>query len=625
MAKSVLLAGESLKRGEAGIAAPDKGCWIDLGDSLAAWRPDPNYDFVAYWKVDFSNLPVDQRPISALLQPDGNLVLKDAAGVLRWHSGTWGDFSNPKLVMRDGGNLVIEDSNGQTIWASGDFVGNGAVGARGYVSMATTQDLVAASGRMPAIITGSTNLGAPTQSSLDVAGVAYQLTEQRRRVVNDVVDHAFLDDLGKMGIWPGQVIQGRPLLSGDIAPIGPLARAPGAIEITTDLIGGVPKKMSGPVADPTAGAVNQLRRDLLEAAAPKDSPGLLKLEIEKASTLREVGVKLGLSVKGSAFGVDVDATLDATHRRSTVVASIRQVFYTVTFTPQGAQAGGIWQAGVTPAQLAPYVGMGNPPLFVDSIQFGRFICLTVQGAYDSEVITAALKLHWEASISGTGYANLEKKEVLESSQVKIYTLGVPGAGHFQNLNDPVADLGKVYTSGLSLSLANPGAPVSFTTRHILDNTMAHVGLAASYTQPLSAVGADVNDAVYEVWDGPGGGLVNTDILVNPGDSLKISADGQIWSGVFASGTHGPEGWVGHTADAYAPQPAGTAYCLVYRLGTSPWVEAGRFWEGTAEAGQAGTLQFNVNDNNPYNGDAQKRWTVVVDVKRAGAAAAGIYV
>jgi hypothetical protein len=153
-----------------------------------------------------------------------------------------------------------------------------------------------------------------------------------------------------------------------------------------------------------------------------------------------------------------------------------------------------------------------------------------------------------------------------------------------------------------------------------------VGLAAEYTQPLSAQGENVSQRRFEVFDGPGGGLNDTRIPVNPGDKVTVSARGLIWSGVFASGLHGPEGWPGHQADSAAPtQGQGTAYCLVIRFGNGEWIEAGRFWEGSLHAGGGGILQLNINDNNPYNGDPTKRWEVFVDVNRAGAAGVGVYV
>lgn len=481
-------------------------------------------------------------------------------------------------------------------------------------------------GRMPPVVSGSTELAPPTSTTVNANGVAYLITEQRRRTVNDIVEHAFLQDIAAMGVWPGQVIQGNALLVGDVAPIGPFGRQPGKIQIVTDLISNTPDAQDADLDNPDAAKVNQARRDILSRINPTGSAGILKAGFERASTLREAGAKLGVTVKGAAFGVDANATLDQTYKSSVVVASIRQVFYSVMFTPNSAGATGFWpEGGVSSEDLRPYAGVGNPPLYIDSVQYGRFICVTAQGAFSSSEITAALKVTWDATLSGSVNIDARTKDVLDSSQVKIYTHGVPGHANFQDLADPIAGLQQVYTNGLSFTLDNPGAPISYTCRHIADGTLAHVGLAAEYTQPLSAQGENVDHQRFEVFDGPGGGLVDTRIWVNPGDTVTVSARGQIWSGVAFSGTHGPEGWPGHQADRAAPQPAATAYCHVIRFGNSDWIEAKGLWQGSPSAGSGGILQLNVNDNNTYNGDPNKRWEVFVDVNRAGAAAAGVYI
>jgi hypothetical protein len=584
----------------------------------------------AYWSTDTWWLPDNERPAYALMQGDAHFVLYDANGVPRWASGTWGPgYVAPYIVLQDDGNLIIYHDGNQPVWASGGVGGVGAIPAQGYLPASAGGDLNAAVdrlGRLPTIVAGSTDLGPPTATTVDANGVAYHVMEQRRRLVNDVIEHAFLQDIAAMGVWPGQVIQGKALLVGDVAPIGPFVRQPGKLQIVTDLISNTPQPQSADLDNPDAAKVNQARRDILNKVNPAGSAGLLKAGFERASTLREVGVKLGVSVKGSAFGVDANATLDQTYKRSVVVASIRQVFYTVTFTPHSAGATGFWPEGdVSYQDLEPYVGVGNPPLYIDSVQYGRFICVTAQGAFSSSDITGALQVSWKAAVSGDVNIDARSKEVLESSQVKIYTLGVPGRENFQNLADPINELQQVYKSGLTFTLQNPGAPISFTCRHIADGALSHVGLAAEYTQPLSAQGENVSQRRFEVFDGPGGGLVDTRIRVNPGDTATLSSRGEIWSGVIFSGTHGPEGWPGHRADPAAPLPQGTAYCLVHRFGTGRWIEAGRFWEGSPEPGGGGMFLLNVNDNNPYNGNPANRWEVYVDVKRAGAAAAGVYV
>lgn len=483
-------------------------------------------------------------------------------------------------------------------------------------------------GSLPPVVSGSVELGQPSQTTVEAGQVNYHVTEQRYRVVNDTIEYAYLQDIAALGIWPGQVLQGRGLLTGDIAPVGPFKRMPGTINLVTDFVGGAPGPQSKLIESPSGEAVDAARRTLLQALNPSDAPGMLKANFQRASTMREVGLKLGLSVKGSAFDVDANATLDRTYKQTTVVAAIRQVFYSVTFAPHGARASGIWsEPDLRQEDLASYVTAGNPPLCVDSVQYGRFICVAVQGAFSSEEITAALKAHWTASVSGSGSVDLRTKEIFDNSEVKIYTIGVPGHRNFQNLQDPIGELQQVYRSGLSFSLENPGAPISFTCRHIADGTLAHVGLSADYVQPLAVRGEDVHGATFPMWDGPGGGLVDTGISANPGDEVTISASGQIWSGVIFSGKHGPRGWAGHKADAAAPLPSGTAYCLIANFGgdRAKWFEVGPFWQGSPQAGSHGRLLLNINDNNPENGDPRDQWTVTVDVVRAGAAAVGIYI
>ena len=100
---------------------------------------------------------------------------------------------------------------------------------------------------------------------------------------------------------------------------------------------------------------------------------------------------------------------------------------------------------------------------------------------------------------------------------------------------------------------------------------------------------------------------------------------QFFSGVWAAGTHGPEGWPNWRADPGAPIPTADAHCLIGRFGNGPWFKVGSLWSGKNETGTTGRLQLNINDNNPYNGDPNQRFTVSIQVTRQNAAAAGLYI
>jgi hypothetical protein len=499
-----------------------------------------------------------------------------------------------------------------------------ALGVPFFGTTASVDAAIAACGTLPPVISGSTNLGAPATRTVNANGVAYQIAEQRRELVNDVTEHAFLQDLGAAGVYPGAVTQGRALSTGDVAPVGPLKRAPGTITVVTDIVGGNPRSQSRHVDKVDLSSITQARQALLKDLAPQDSAGLLKAEFQQAQTMREVAAKLGISVKGSTFGVDANAALNEEYKQSTVVAVIRQVFYTVAFTPADPGGAGVFDASVKASALKRYIGVGNPPLFIDSVHYGRFICLTVQGAHSSSEITAALKASWDTSVNVGVDLDVRSKEILNSSSIKLFTIGVPGGTNFQTLQVSLKELDRVFKEGLKLSASNPGAPIAFTCRHVVDSTLAHVGVAATYIQPISASAQDVESDV-QVWDGPSGGLVDTGIDIAPGDQVSITASGRIWCGIWGAGDNGPEGWPGHRADSAAPLPSGTAFCLVMRFGMASWQEAKTFWQGTNESGQTGRLQLSSNDNNLRNGDDKKRWSVHIRVVRRNAQAAGIFV
>jgi len=60
--------------------------------------------------------------------------------------------------------------------------------------------------------------------------------------------------------------------------------------------------------------------------------------------------------------------------------------------------------------------------------------------------------------------------------------------------------------------------------------------------------------------------VDTGIVLAPNQRVVISADGQLWSGSWFTGTNGPEGWLGYSAGANFPLPYVPPYSLLGRLG-----------------------------------------------------------
>jgi hypothetical protein len=482
-----------------------------------------------------------------------------------------------------------------------------------------------ACGRLRGQVSTSTLVGGPTNRVVEVDGIAYLLIEQRRTLVNDVVEHSYLQDLANE-VYPGALIQGEPLTKGDTAPIL-LPRAGGAVTIVTDMVSTNPGSQSRQVAKPSASSVGNARRKMLQALKPTDSAGILKASYEQAQTVKEGAAKVGVDVRGVGFSVQADASIDSEYKSTSIVAVIRQVYYSAAFDPDPSKPGAAAFLGpdVTAAKLKPFAWPGNPPLYVSTVHYGRALVITATAKASRSELEGAIKAQWGAiAAGGTVDLSARQKEVLDSAQVRVFAVGAVGDTLPTTLTNPVADLDAVYRKGLKFSVNNPGGPIAFTARHIADGSLAHVGLTASYTQPVSAEATDVRLSV-PVWDGPGGGPVSTGVRVAPGDHVEITASGSTWSGVWGAGAHGPNGWMGWKADSSAPLPGEDIHAVIARFGPSQYFKVGSFWEGTNTTGSTKVLELNINDNNPYNGDPNQRFTVTVSVRRRPASQAGIYV
>ncbi|MEJ2887708.1 caspase family protein [Actinomycetospora aeridis] len=91
-----------------------------------------------------------------------------------------------------------------------------------------------------------------------------------------------------------------------------------------------------------------------------------------------------------------------------------------------------------------------------------------------------------------------------------------------------------------------------------------------------------------------GGEVDTGLVIQPGQRLVINASGSVWSGIWATGTNGPGGWMDWEAGNDAPLPGRPPFSLLARLdGTPHYVGIGAEW---VHSGRAAKLFFLINDH-----------------------------
>lgn len=119
------------------------------------------------------------------------------------------------------------------------------------------------------------------------------------------------------------------------------------------------------------------------------------------------------------------------------------------------------------------------------------------------------------------------------------------------------------------------------------------------------------------------GQRQTDITVLPGDVVTLVGGGEIWAGVWLSGTNGPGGWEGDAFTQSPPYPTSTyPYALIAHLDgqwTMPDGTSGSGWFHVGAvryvrySGPPTRLRLGINDNAPGNGSGA--FTALVLVKR----------
>jgi len=94
--------------------------------------------------------------------------------------------------------------------------------------------------------------------------------------------------------------------------------------------------------------------------------------------------------------------------------------------------------------------------------------------------------------------------------------------------------------------------------------------------------------------------VRTGIQVVQGDTLIFSAWGQIWAGVWFTGTNGPRGWDNRDNNNKFPLPGAHPFELLGKL------DAGYFEIGDSrridQTPDQGELYLRINDDVPGNGN-----------------------
>ena len=291
-------------------------------------------------------------------------------------------------------------------------------------------------------------------------------------------------------LWPGNVVSGRGASLGLLTPLG-LPLAPATISISLE---GVRGKAGGTMTKPNLFTFRELRNEMLAAGIRGDTPAAIDLQITEVHSLSQVGVKLGAGVSWPGGG-KVAGSFDFTSRdkKTKVLVDFTQAYYTIDVNAP-LRPSSFFLATIRSEDVEKVVSKDNPPVYIQSITYGRRVIFAVESNKSSREIEAAVKAAYNAkAVEGDVSIDVESKKTLDESTIRAFILG--GSG--EDAVGAVAGFEGVIEyikNGGNYSKDSPGSPIAYKLAY-LNNEITQLAFTTEFAEksctrnrgPLKAV------------------------------------------------------------------------------------------------------------------------------------------
>ncbi len=310
--------------------------------------------------------------------------------------------------------------------------------------------------------------GNPTNTSYGPYGCSTQNFHQIKVIDSFKVQGGALQE----AIYPGMLLSGASLAGGNFEEVIADKKT---LTLSHDV--GQLSDASIPMQDPSTSSFAQARTDLLVAQLGTQTftPEFSDILVETSSNKDELSLSLGVDVSaGIATEVDVASKFDfnSTTTQSRYLIRLVSELYTMKIDPVSS-ASDYFAGDVTLEQVKDLFPLGTPPVYVDTVTYGREVYIMIESNFSERELELAL----DAAVSNVASQvdvtldfGLTSSQVLQESKVVGIAVG-PIAGDIADLGNltgaNAADaISKLATREVLLSKDNLGQPISFTTRYL---------------------------------------------------------------------------------------------------------------------------------------------------------------
>ena len=303
-------------------------------------------------------------------------------------------------------------------------------------------------------------------------------------------------------LWPGNVVRGADAARGDLVPVS-VPLAPVTFSVSLENLTGSPV---GRMDSPSLSNFREERNRILSGEVTGATPANLHLDVTQVYSESHLAVEVGASVDAVGFGsFSGSFGFNSSDKRTKIVVNFTQAYYTIDVdTPQ--RPADLFGPSVTAGQIAEFVSSDSPPLYVQSITYGRRVLFTIESDDTFDEIDTSVSASFDAILADVGGSvSTSQSERLSSSRIQAFVLGGGGA-EAVGVIDGFDGLKEYIKSGGDYSKDSPGAPIAYKLAY-LDNTPARFALTTEYTERnCNKNRADVTVQLLNIHDFTGDGV-----------------------------------------------------------------------------------------------------------------------
>ena len=351
----------------------------------------------------------------------------------------------------------------------------------------TFDDVFASGGDFADIQADSAVVDSTTSS--EVIGNENWICTTKTYDVTDAPSDFPLFDPNSEIIFAGNLLQGVTLDQATPNPI-PVHRGPGTVVVT--LVNGAPLGVSRTVPEVSISNVYDAVNAII-AQNPGVVPARFSFTMERVDSKEQMAAAMDVSYKNLFGSVASALSFSENRHYNRFLVRLTQSYYSVAFQLPTA-ADNLFASDVTPADLAAYVGPGNPAAFISSVTYGRIFYLLVESTEQVDSMAASIN----ASFGGfKGSASGKYVGELQNLVVKAFALG----------------------SDAGAALSAVTVPFSALPPKAISAVKARAPIVAPRASPAPVGGVVARPAVVAVVEGIPIGLTVGIIAVRP--ALKV--------------------------------------------------------------------------------------------------------